>query len=139
MNKNLVTGILFIVIALLFNFISTTYTVGTLDNPGAGLFPFIVSAMLLGIGIITVIRTWIVKRELFEFNFKNIIVVTSSLLGFALATSYINMIAGICVLVAVSSLGASTYSVSRIIKIIIGLVAVAFAFKYLLGLNLPLL
>jgi Tripartite tricarboxylate transporter TctB family len=140
MNRNLLTGIVFIAIALLFNFISMSYTNGTLDNPGPGLFPFAVSAALLIIGVIVVIRTWFVEVELIDFKFKNISVISLSLVGFALATEYINMVAGIIVLIAISSSSADPdQTFMRSVKLIIGLTAVAYAFKYLLGLNLPLL
>jgi hypothetical protein len=138
MNKKLLTGILFIAIGLLFNFISMTYTIGTFSDPGPGLFPFYVSVALMAIGAITVFNSWFTERETIEIKFKNIAIITSSLVCFALVTSHINMIAGIIVLVTIPSL-ATTSSLSRIIKINIGLIAVAFAFKYLLGLNLPLL
>jgi Tripartite tricarboxylate transporter TctB family len=124
----------------LFNFISMSYTNGTLDNPGPGLFPFAVSAALLIIGVIVVIRTWFVEVELIDFKFKNISVISLSLVGFALATEYINMVAGIIVLIAISSSSADPdQTFMRSVKLIIGLTAVAYAFKYLLGLNLPLL
>lgn len=129
---------MFIAFALVFNFTSITYNIGTLDSPGPGLFPFIVSGLLLVVGIATVIKTRFVEKETVDFKIKNISIITLSLVGFALATQYINMIAGIVVLVAVSSLSANNASISRSIKIIVGLVAVACAFKYLLGLNLPL-
>ena len=48
------------------------------------------------------------------------------------------MILGIVFLVFCSTFAGTSYSVVRNIKISIGLIAVAFAFKNLLGLQLPL-
>jgi hypothetical protein len=52
---------------------------------------------------------------------------------------YVNMLVGIVALVFCASYAGKTYSVSRNIKITLGLIAVAFIFRNLLGLNLPLL
>lgn len=138
MNKNLSIGILFIVIAVLFGVPAIQYNVGTFDNPGPGLFP-IVTAILLGIiGIIAIIDSKLEGSELVHIEFKNIAIITIALIAFALTTQYINMSVGIVFLVTISSLSAATYSLIRVTKISVGLIIVASAFKYLLGLNIPL-
>ncbi len=53
-------------------------------------------------------------------------------------SQYVNMILGIVFLVFCSTLAGTSYSLLRNVKIAIGLVAVAFAFKQFLGLGLPL-
>lgn len=137
--KDKVTGLVFMVIALTFGSVALNYNVGTIDNPGPGFFPLVIGSMLFVTGVVTLISGYLLSSEPIDFKLKNISAITLSLLGFTVATQYINMIAGIIVLVTISSLAASTHSITRNIKIIAGLVAVAFAFKYLLGLNLPLL
>jgi len=61
-----------------------------------------------------------------------------SLCGFALISEYVNMIAGIIFMVFFASIAASSYSITSNAKVAAGLIAVAFAFQKLLGLNLPL-
>lgn len=138
MNKNLLIGLMFTAISILFGSIALTYNVGTLSEPGPGLFPFIVSALLAVVGVASIIDSRLEAHESADFKLKNISVITLSLVAFAVVSDYINMSVGIVVLVAIASIGATTYSITRVIKISIGLIAVAFAFKYLLGLNLPL-
>lgn len=138
MKKNVLISILFIVIALGFGIPAMQYNVGTIGNPGPGLFPLGVSALLFIIGVISYIDSKLEDSDYVNFNLKNISIITVALVLFALATDYINMSVGIVTLVAVASLSATTYSYSRVIKISIGLIAIATAFKYLLGLNLPL-
>ena len=114
------------------------YTLGTVDQPGPGFFPLVVSIFLLLLGIGMGSRGLAEAPASIDCRLKNIAIISVALLGFAAATDYINMIVGIVVLVVISSFSATSYSVVRVVKIVTGLVAIAFAFKYLLGLNLPL-
>jgi hypothetical protein len=72
------------------------------------------------------------------FNVKNIAIILGSLCGFALVSEYVNMIAGIVVLVFVASAAGTSYSVIRNVKIAAGLIVVALVFQKGLGLQLPL-
>ena len=73
-----------------------------------------------------------------SYNAKNIAVILLSLCGFALVSKFLNMVVAIVFLVFCATLAGTSYSVVRNIKIALGLIAVALAFKHLLGLNLPL-
>jgi len=138
MNKELITGMLFMAIAVAFGLGGVHYKFGTYDDPGAALFPVAVSVFLFVVGTIKLIVGFVAKKEYIEFEVKNIAIVSASLLLFAVASERIGILAGTVALVAVSSLSASSYSIGRVVKIVAGLCAVALAFKYLLGLNLPL-
>jgi hypothetical protein len=72
------------------------------------------------------------------FNLKNIALVLGSLCGFAVVSQHLNMIAGIVFMVFCSAFAGTSYSVVRNLKVSAGLIAVAFAFQKLLGINLPL-
>ena len=137
-NKSIGIGISFIIISLLFGLNSLQYTLGTISQPGPGLFPLTISVCLIILGVIISINGLIETSNQIDFKFKNILIISASLLGFAITTEYVGMIAGIYVLVVVSSLAATTYNLLRVFMIGNSLVAIAVAFKYLLGLNLPL-
>lgn len=137
-NKHVLTGVLFVAISLLFGLNALRYSFGSWDQPGPGLFPMVLSVVLFALGIVNILTGLASVSEYIDFKVKNILIITVSLLGFSVATQYINMIAGIVVLVTISSFAARTYSIPRVIKIIVGLILVALTFKYLLGLNLPL-
>ena len=55
-----------------------------------------------------------------------------------MVSEYVNMSAGIVFMVFCAGFAASSYSVARNVKIAAGLIAVAFAFQKLLGLNIHL-
>ena len=137
-DRNLARGLFLIALSLIFGIGAMRYRIGEFSHAGPGLFPLMVSAMLLLIGLITVVQSRFLKRVHLEFNPKNIAIILASLCGFALISHWLNMIAGIVFMVFFSSLAASSYSVARNLKIAAGLIAVALAFQKLLGFNLPL-
>jgi len=127
------------VIALAFGLESLRYSIGGFGRPGPGLFPLMVSSLLLLIGLITVARSRSVERVHLQFDTKNIAIILASLCGFAVISQHLNMIAGIVFMVFCASFaGTAKYSVVRNLKIAAGLIAVGLAFQKLLGFNLPL-
>jgi hypothetical protein len=137
-DRNLARGLALTAIALAFGLGALRYPMGDFARAGPGLFPLLVSSMLLLLGIATMVRSLLVEREPIEFNVRNIGIIVVSLVGFSLISEYVNMIAAIVFMVFCASLAASSYSVVRNIKIAAGLIAVAFAFQKGLGLQLPL-
>ena len=138
-DQNLVRGLFLIAISLAFGLMSLRYPIGQLSRAGPGLFPLLVSSLLLLIGLISVVRSRFVERVHLDFKMKNIAIILGGLCGFGVISEHINMIAGIAFMVFCASFaGTSSYSVMRNLKISAGLIAVAFAFQKLLGFNLPL-
>ena len=137
-NTNLIRGLFLVAIALVFGIASTQHTVGHFNHPGPGLFPLLVSCMLGVIGVLTVIQAQFAPKVAMTYNVKNIVIIIASLCGFAAVSLVVNMLLGIAFLVFFSGIAAKQYSVWRNTKITLCLIAVAFAFKSFLGLNLPL-
>ena len=138
-NRNLVRGLFLLVISLAFGLEALRYPLGQVSRPGPGMFPLVVSSLLLLIALITIVRSRFIEHMPLEFNVKNISIILASLCGFALISRHLNMIAGIVFMVFCASFaGTASYSVVRNLKISAGLIAVAFAFQKLLGFNLPL-
>ncbi|MFC4275767.1 tripartite tricarboxylate transporter TctB family protein [Achromobacter aloeverae] len=138
-NRNFVRGLFLIVFALVFGGAAARYPLGTFARFGPGLFPLLISGCLLLIGLITVLRARLVEPVPLNYSFKNIGIIMASLCGFVLVSHFLNMLVGIVFLVFCSTLAGTSYSWVRNVKISAGLIAVAFAFKHLLGLALPIL
>jgi len=139
-DQNLARGVFLAAIALAFGISALHYDIGTMNRAGPGMFPLMVSGLLLFIAIVTIVRSRFVERIPLAINAKNIALLLGSLCAFALVSKFVNMTLGIVVMVFLSAFaGSASYSVMRNVKIAAGLVAVAFAFQKLLGLNLPLL
>ena len=138
-NRNFVRGLFLMAIALLFGLVArSNYAIGEFSRSGPGLFPVMISIFLFVVGLLSVVRSHFVPPVPLEHGVKNIAIIMLSLVGFTVISEYLNMILGIVFLVFFSTLAGTSYSVVRNIKISLGLIAVAFAFKNFLGLSLPL-
>ncbi|MBI3345795.1 MAG: tripartite tricarboxylate transporter TctB family protein [Burkholderiales bacterium] len=138
-DRNLVRGLFLAALALAFGLGALRYPIGTFAHAGAGLFPLMVSSLLLVVALITIARSRFVPKVPLGFGFKNIGLLMLALCGFALISQHFKMLAGIVFMVVVASMAGSSFSWSRNLKIAVGLIAIAFGFQKLLGLNLPLL
>ena len=137
-DRNLVRGLFLMAIALSFGVTALTYPIGDFARAGPGLFPVVISTMLLLIGVATVVRSRFVPKVPLDLHLRNISLVVGSLIAFAVVSMYINMITGIVVMVFMSTLAGSTYSWKRNVKIAIGQIIMAYVLVKLLGMNLPL-
>jgi len=137
-NRNLIKGLFLVAISLVFGLGSLRYPMGSFARAGPGLFPLLVSSLLFLVGVAVVVRALLSERTAMTFNPRNIALVLGSLVGFALISEYVNMIAGIVFMVFCASFAGTSYSVVRNLKIAGVLIAVAFAFQKFLGLQLPL-
>jgi hypothetical protein len=138
-DRTLARGLFLAAIAAFFGIGASRYNIGTLGRAGPGLFPLIVSGLLGLVALATLVRSRFVAREPLDFNVRNIALLLTALSAFALTSKFLNMTAGIVVMVFIAGVaGKASYSVARNIKISLGLLAVALAFHKLLGLNLNL-
>ncbi|NML47013.1 tripartite tricarboxylate transporter TctB family protein [Ramlibacter sp. G-1-2-2] len=125
-------------LSLTFGLTALKYPIGDLSRAGPGLFPAVISSMLLLIGIAIVIRSRFVEKVPLGVHWKNICIILGALCAFAVVTLLINMLLAIIVMVFIATLAGTSYSWKRNVKICIGLCAMAFVFAKLLGMNLPL-
>ena len=138
-DRNLVRGLFLAAVSLAFGLGALRYPIGDFSHAGPGLFPLLVSCLLFVIAAITIVRSRFVEPVPLNFNLKNIALILLGLCGFALISRLLDMMAGIVFMVFVASFAGTSYSWKRNLKVSAGLIAVAFAFQKLLGLNLPLL
>ena len=138
-DRNLLKGLFLIAIALAFGLGALNYPFGRVERAGPGFFPMMVSGILFVLGATMVVRSRFTEPEAMYFNARNIAIIIASLVGFAVLSRYVNMIAGIAFLVFCSALASkSSYSVVRNLYVTAALVAIAFAFEKGLGLQLRL-
>jgi hypothetical protein len=137
-NQNTGRGLLLAAVALLFLFQAPGYTIGSLSRPRPGLFPVIVAGILLIIGIAIVVRSHFSEAVPLDFRVRNIALVAGGIVAFALVSAYLNMLAGIAVMVTMASLASDDFSIPRTAVIIVALCLVAFAMQKGLGVQLPL-
>lgn len=139
MDRNLARGLFLAAVSLAFGLGSLRYTIGDFAKAGPGLFPLLVSGLLFAIALATIVRSRFVRPQPLQLQARNIGLLMAALAGFALVSKFVDMAAGIVLMVFVASLAATSWSWKRNLQIAAGLLAVAFAFREGLGLNLPLL
>lgn len=137
-SKKYAPGVIFVIVSLLYAIYTfSSYKLGSFDKPGPGLFPFVVSTVLFIVGIFSLMVNsdghWAV------IDIKTLSIVVSGIVVFALLTSYVNMALGIVSLAVITSFANKTkVQKSTVVKISIVLILMASAFKYVLGLGIPL-
>jgi len=138
-DRNLARGLTLAAVSLVFGLGALRYPIGELSRAGAGMFPLMMSGLLLAIALAMIVRSRLVRSEPFAFNPVNIGLLLGSLCAFALVSRLLNMTAGIVVLVFVSAFaGSAPYSIVRNLKVSAALFCVGLAFQKLLGLGLNL-
>jgi hypothetical protein len=137
-NQSTGRGLLLAAIALFFLFQAPRYTIGSLSTPGPGLFPVIVAGVLFLISIAIVVRSQFIEAVPLDFRIRNIALIAASLVSFVFVSEYVNMLAGIAVMVTMASLASDDFSIPRTAAIIVVLCLVAVAMKKGLGVQLPL-
>lgn len=138
MNRNLIRALLLAGLALSFGAGSFRYAIGDLSDAGPGLFPLMISAMLLVVSIMMIVRSRYESAVPLEIGMKRISLVLGGLIGFVLVSKAVGVIGGIVALVFVTALAGKSYSWRRNLQVSIALIAVAFALQSLLGLNIGL-
>ena len=66
-DRNLVRGLVLIAISLAFGLPALRYPIGEFSHAGAGLFPLMVSGLLLLIGVVTMVRARFVEHVPLDF------------------------------------------------------------------------
>jgi putative tricarboxylic transport membrane protein len=62
-NLDLISGIILLVCGVAVFFTSLTYPIGTFRAPGGGLFPLIVSILLIGLSAVLTLQAFLSKKE----------------------------------------------------------------------------
>jgi hypothetical protein len=138
-DRNLARGLTLAAVSLAFGLGALQYPIGVLSRAGAGMFPLMMSVLLLIIAVATIVKSRFQRSEPLMFNPVNIGILLGSLCAFALVSRLLNMTAGIVALVFLSAFaGSAKYSIARNLKVAAGLFLVALAFQKLLGLSLNL-
>lgn len=139
-DRDFLRGVVLTGIAIAFGVGASRYPIWEYGNTGPGLFPLIVSSILLLLGITSIARAFLAREApvKLQIRLRSIAIVVVSLCGFALLSELANMILGIFFLAFVAPLASSPYSVKRSMALALGFTAIAFVFRELLGLQLPL-
>jgi len=140
LNKDVLSGALFIVVGLAGLWIGQDYAVGTAFRMGPGYFPRLLCALLVLVGAIVAVKGVIAGGERPDaLHWRPLIMMTIALLTFALLIGTVGMLPAAAAVVFLGAAGGPEFRLIEGIVISAVLTAAALAiFKFGLGLTMPI-
>jgi hypothetical protein len=106
-NKDLLAGIMFIAIGVIFFVGAYNYQMGTAARMGPGYFPRILGAVMTGLGILIAVvglknqAKWAATNGI-GWTWLPVIMVTAAVILFGLSLPYLGIVASIIILIAIA-------------------------------------
>jgi hypothetical protein len=142
-RKNVLAGLMFVAVAALGLWVSRNYPVGTALRMGTGYMPRFLCWTLMGLGAVVLVQG---LREPERARAPQagavgqlvpIVVVTTSLVAFALTLEQLGLALAILILIGIGALAARGIRFWEVVAAAVGLVALSWAI-FILGLGLPI-
>lgn len=137
--KDFWAGVLFIALGGAGVFIALDYAMGTAGRMGPGYFPRWLGGILMGLGVILILRSFRLQSDRIAFpTLRPLLVVLGSVLLFGLTVTRIGLVLAVILLVLVASAASHEYRWKEsIVAAVILAVFCVVAFRYGLQLQLP--
>jgi hypothetical protein len=143
-RKNVLSGLMFMGVAVIGLWASRNYPVGTALRMSTGYVPRLLCWLLMGLGLIVLVQG-LLERDRDEpapeggiiSRLRPVVLVTLALIAFALALESIGLVLSILVLVAIASFATRELRLWETLAAAAGLSALTWAI-FILGLGLPI-
>jgi hypothetical protein len=138
--KDFWAGVLFIVLGAAGILLALDYAMGTAGRMGPGYFPRWLSGILVGLGVLLVLRSFRLQGEKIAFpTFQPVVIVLASVLAFGLTVTKLGLVVATILLVVIASFASHEHRWKESLIAAAALAAfVVAAFKYGLQLQLPI-
>ncbi|MFB9950519.1 tripartite tricarboxylate transporter TctB family protein [Rhizobium puerariae] len=139
--RHLVAGLLYIAVGAIALMIARTYPLGTSSAMGAGYFPVLISVLLIGVGIIAVIASFLTQGQAIEaIAWRPVIMITLSVIAFGLLVEPIGLALALVVVLHIAALASPEFRFSwRATAGTVALSAICcLVFVTLLGVPMPI-
>jgi len=131
-------GLLYLIIGVAALYMAGDYEMGTAVSMGPGYFPKVLSGLLVLIGAISLIRSFMVEGEPLQgFAFSKIIFVTLSIVAFALLVEGAGLAIAVIAVFFISALASRFFNWKFTLGIALG-AAVFCSLVFVKGLGIPL-
>lgn len=131
-------GLLYLIIGAAALYMAGDYEMGTAISMGPGYFPKVLSCLLIAIGVISMIRSFLIEGEpLKGFAFSKIIYVTISIVAFALLVEGAGLAIAVMVVFFISAAASKFFNWKFTLGIALG-AAVFCSLVFVKGLGIPL-
>jgi hypothetical protein len=137
-QKDFASGLMFVVIGLIFSFIARGYTMGTAAKMGPGYFPFWLGIVLAVIGAIVLMNSMSKKAQsdkLAKWDWISVLWVTGSVVLFGLLLKPMGLIVSLAFLIFISAMASHEFHWKGTLLNIVILNVIAYV-AFIWGLNL---
>ena len=140
-QRDFFSGLMFLVVGVVFAVGSTNYSMGTSARPGAGYFPLILSVIMAILGAVVLFKSLTIETEggdpVGAFAWRPLIVIVASIAVFGVALPRLGMFATIPLLIIMVSFAGDEFSWKGVIANCIVLTAGSWVI-FIWGLNLTI-
>ena len=136
--KDFWTGLIYIFFGSSAILIARDYSMGTANKMGPGYFPTILGGLLLVIGVISVIRSFVIPGSpIGAFAFKGLVLVTVSVVAFGFVVRGLGLAVALPILVIISAYASTRFRWCPTLLLAAAL-TIFCVFVFLKGLGIPL-
>ncbi len=112
-QRDFFSGLIFVVVGVVFAVGATNYSMGTSAKPGAGYFPLILSVLMAILGAIVLFKSLTIETEggdpIGRIAWRPLIVIVGAIAVFGLCITRLGMIATIPILIVITSLAGDEF------------------------------
>jgi len=112
-QRDFFSGLMFIVVGVVFAVGATNYSMGTSAKPGAGYFPRILSVLMAILGAVVLFKSLTIETEggdpIGHIAWRPLIVIVVAIAVFGLSITRLGMIATIPILIVITSLAGDEF------------------------------
>ena len=142
-QRDFLSGLMFLVVGIVFAVGATNYSMGSSARPGAGYFPLILSVIMAILGAVVLFKALTIETEggdpVGDIAWRPLIVIVASIAAFGVTLPWLGMLAAVPVLIVMVSLAGDEFGWKGVIVNSLVLTAFAwFVFVWGLKLTIPL-
>ena len=112
-QRDFVSGLMFIVVGVVFAVGATNYSMGTSAKPGAGYFPLILSVLMAILGAVVLFKSLTIETEggdpIGRIAWRPLIVIVVAIAVFGATITWLGLILAVPILILISSLAGDEF------------------------------
>ena len=112
-QRDFVSGLMFIVVGIVFAVGATNYSMGTSAKPGAGYFPLILSVLMAILGGIVLFKSLTIETEggdpIGDIAWRPLIVIVVAIAVFGATINWLGLVIAVPILILISSLAGDEF------------------------------
>ncbi len=142
-QRDFLSGLMFLIVGIVFAVGATNYSMGTSARPGAGYFPLILSVIMAILGAVILFKALTIETEggdpVGAIAWRPLLVIVASIAAFGFTLPLLGMLAAVPILIVMVSFAGAEFSWKGVLVASVVLTAFAwFVFVWGLKLTIPL-